>query len=152
MLNPALLVPMLLSLRRLKLAFAVLPQEGTIHLLVCLELFFEELASSLVYPWQSSIILAFSLLASFVLPPPCRFFLLHFLGSLVQLEVEVVDGAADLMAIETFGARQWLEARAVNCLRKLVELLRIQHLARIVEQGRHSPAVCLIQIELYLAF
>ena len=87
-----------------------------------------------------------------MLPPLCRFFLLHFLGSLVQLEVEVVDGAADLMAIETFGARQWLEARTVNCLRKLVELLRIQHLARIVEQGRHSPVVFLIQIELYLAF
>lgn len=135
MLDPALLVPMLLSLLRLQLVFALLLLEGTIHLLVCLELFLEELDSSLVYPRQSSIILAFSLQAAFILPLLCSFFLLRFLCSLVQLEVEVVDGAAELMAIETFGARQWLEARSVNRFRKLVKLLRIQYLARIVEQG-----------------
>ena len=135
MLDSAFLIFVLLSLRRFKLIFALLPHEGTIQLLVCLELFFEEFDSSLVDARQSSIILALSFLTALVLPPLCCFFLLHFLGSLVQLEVEVVDGAAELMAIETFGAGQWLEASTINRLRKLVQLLRIKHLARIVEQG-----------------
>ena len=122
MLDLTLRVLMLRSFKPVLIIVLIRTLSYNFSVLVLLKFLFNELHTTLIYSRQLGVHLAFNLEAALLLTPLCRLFLMQLLGSLIQLEVQVVDRSTELVSIETFGAGQRLEVATTNFLGQFAQL------------------------------